>query len=55
MRSIAEWLELLTANAEVATALGSIPVSSDTVESEGRQMKQWRIQYIEKNPNIIVI
>jgi hypothetical protein len=28
--------------------LGSIPASSDTVESEGRQMKQCRIQYIEK-------
>ncbi len=32
-------LERLTASA-VATALGSIPASSDTVESEGRQMKQ---------------
>jgi hypothetical protein len=38
--SIAEWLERLTANSEVATVLGSIPASSDTVESEGRQMKQ---------------
>ncbi len=28
-----------TAIAEVATVLGSIPASSDTVESEGRQMK----------------
>jgi hypothetical protein len=27
-------------NAEVASALGSIPASYDTVESEGRQMKQ---------------
>ena len=27
--------ERLTANAEVATVLGSIPASSDTVESEG--------------------
>ncbi len=26
--------------AKVATVLGSIPASSDTVESEGRQMKQ---------------
>jgi hypothetical protein len=34
------WLERLTANAKVATVLGSIPASSDTVESEGRQMKQ---------------
>jgi hypothetical protein len=30
----------LTANAEVATVLGSIPACSDTVETEGRQMKQ---------------
>ncbi len=30
----------LTANAEVATVLGSIPASSDIVESEARQMKQ---------------
>ncbi len=37
---VAEWLERLSANAEVATVLGSIPASSDTVESEGRQMKQ---------------
>ncbi len=36
-------------NAEVATVLGSIPASSDTVETEGRQMKQCWIQYLEKN------
>ncbi len=30
---LAEWLERLTANAEVATVQGSIPASSDTVES----------------------
>ncbi len=36
----AEWLERLTADAAVATVLGSIPTSSGTVESEGRQMKQ---------------
>jgi len=41
------WLEHLTANAEVATVLGSIPASSDTVESEGRQIKQCWIQYIK--------
>jgi hypothetical protein len=29
-----------TANTEVTTVLGSIIASSDTVESEGRQMKQ---------------
>ena len=40
MRSIAKWLERLTANDVVATVLGSIPASSDTVESEGRQMDQ---------------
>jgi hypothetical protein len=34
------WLERRTANAKVATVLGSIPASSDTGESEGRQMKQ---------------
>ncbi len=34
------WLERLTANAAVATVLGSIPAASDTVLSEGRQMKQ---------------
>jgi hypothetical protein len=32
--------ERLTVNAEVATVLGSIPASSDTVESEVRQIKQ---------------
>jgi hypothetical protein len=34
------WLERLTASGIVATVLGSIPASSDTVESEGRQIKQ---------------
>ncbi len=38
--SVAECLVLLTANAEVAAVLGSIPASSDTVESEGRWVKQ---------------
>ncbi len=28
-------------NAKVATVLGPIPASSDTVESEGRQMRQY--------------
>jgi hypothetical protein len=31
---LADWLERLTANAEVATVLGSIPANSDTMESE---------------------
>jgi hypothetical protein len=34
-----KWLERLTVNAYVAIVLGSIPASSDTAESEGRQMK----------------
>ncbi len=38
----------MKANAEVATVLGSIPSSSDTVESEGRQMKQCWIRYFKK-------
>ncbi len=45
---LVEWLERLTVNAVVATALGSIPASSDTVETEGRQMKQCWISYIKK-------
>ncbi len=35
--------ERLAANALVATVLGSIPASVGTVESEGRQMKQYWI------------
>jgi hypothetical protein len=50
MRS-SRWFERLTANAKVATDLGSISASSDTTESEGRQMKQCLIKYI-KNPKI---
>jgi hypothetical protein len=45
---LAERLERLTANAKVATVLGSIPASFDTVESKGRQMKQCWIKYTEK-------
>ena len=36
---LAMWLERLTVDARVATVLGSIPASFDTVES-GRKMKQ---------------
>ncbi len=32
---LAEWLERLAVNAKVATALGSIPASSDSVKPEG--------------------
>ncbi len=38
--NLAEWLERLTANAEIAIVMGFIPAFSDTEESEGRQMKQ---------------
>ncbi len=37
---LAEWLKRLTANGVVETVLGSIPASSDTVESERWRMKQ---------------
>ncbi len=48
---LAKCLERLAVNAKVATVLGSIPASSDTVESEWRQMKQCWIKYIKiKNP-----
>jgi hypothetical protein len=43
------------ANAEVATVLGSIPASSNTEESERRQMKQCGIQYMGKNPKIPLV
>jgi hypothetical protein len=38
--NLAEWLERLSAKAKVATAVDTILASSDTEESEGRQMKQ---------------
>jgi hypothetical protein len=40
----------LTANAPVATVLGSIPSSVGTVESEGRQMKQFEYSLKKKSP-----
>jgi hypothetical protein len=40
---LAEWLERLAASAKVATVLGLIPVSFDTVEYEGRQMRSSRV------------
>ncbi len=36
---LAQWLKSLTANAEIAIILGSIPESSDTVKFEWLQMK----------------
>ncbi len=47
---LAEWLERLKANAVIATVMGSIPPSSDTVESPGRHMKQ----KIQKIPLLII-
>ncbi len=47
-RSIFGIFAPVAVNAKVATVLGSIPASSDTVESEGRQLKQRWITYIEK-------
>jgi hypothetical protein len=40
MRSNRVVREHLTADAQVTTVLGSIPAYSDTVECEGRQIKQ---------------
>ncbi len=40
---LAEWLDRLAASAKVATVLGLIPASSDTVESEGRHMRSSRV------------
>jgi hypothetical protein len=49
---LVEWLERLAVNAKVATVLGSIPASSDTAESEGRQMKQCRRTYTKKKKSV---
>jgi hypothetical protein len=45
---LAEWLECLTANVKIATVLGSVSASSDTVESEGRQMRHCWIKNMRK-------
>jgi hypothetical protein len=43
-------IQRVAANAKIATTvLGSIPASSDTAESEGRQVEQCRLKYF-KNP-----
>jgi hypothetical protein len=39
-RDLAEWL-VSGCHAKVATVLGSIPVSSDSVKSEGQLMKKY--------------
>jgi hypothetical protein len=53
---LADWLERLTANAKVETVLSSISASSDTVESEGRQMKncKYSAKKILKNPPVCI-
>ncbi len=45
----------LAVNAKVATVMGSFLASSDTVESEGRQMKQYWITNIKKFKNTVQI
>jgi hypothetical protein len=47
---LAEWFVRLTANAEVATVLGSNLKSWDTVKPEGRQMKQCWIKNYKTTP-----
>ncbi len=57
-RDLGEWLESLAVNAKVATVLGSISASSDTVKSEGRHMTQYWITYIPiiiQYPNVLVV
>jgi hypothetical protein len=48
-RDLAEWLERLTVDENFATFLGSIPASSDTVESE-RAAYQALLNKAIKNP-----
>ncbi len=45
--AIGYWLERLTVIAKVPTVLGSMPASSDTLESEVRRMKQCWITNIK--------
>ncbi len=45
---LAMWLERLIVTAEIVTVLGSIPVSSDTVESEQQQMNQCWLNKVQK-------
>jgi hypothetical protein len=46
----AEWLKLLTVNAEVAKVMGLIQESAHNVESERQQMKQCLVNYFENLP-----
>jgi hypothetical protein len=43
-------VERLAANAQVATVTGSLSASSKTVESEGRQMKQ----FLKKKKKVVI-
>ncbi len=47
--NLAEWLGRLSTNAVVAIVLGSIPASSDTVESKGRHEAVLNIVHKKKN------
>jgi hypothetical protein len=49
-----KWLERLTANAKVATILGSIPASSDTVESKGQPNEAVVNKVHTKNESIFI-
>ncbi len=49
---LSERLDRLAVHAKVATFLDSISASTDTVESEGQQMKQCWITYIKKKKSI---
>jgi hypothetical protein len=59
---MAEWwmrssrvLERLTANVKFATVLDSIPAYSDTLESEGRQIKQYLIKYNKNSSEPVLL
>jgi hypothetical protein len=54
MRSIAEWLERLIANAKVVKVMGSIPKSSDTVESGELCLNKYFLKKF-KNPTLKVL
>ncbi len=52
MQQLLVYSERLTANAEVATVLGSIPASSDTAESEGQKICQYQKTLINKESKV---
>ncbi len=55
---LAEWFGHLIAHAKVATVLGSMPASSDTLESDRQKIKQRWIEYfknLKKFPSFLNI